>query len=57
MEAFETAISLATFVGKIQFKWTPDAGVSSLGLMPFFIEFLKTSGLFEKWAEDCRSVR
>jgi hypothetical protein len=24
-----------------------------LGLMPFFIEFLKTSGLFDKWVEEC----
>jgi hypothetical protein len=52
-EASETAISLDTFAGKIQFKWVPDAGVSSLGLMPFFIEFLKTSGLFENWVKDC----
>ncbi len=21
--------------------------------MPFFIEFLKTSGLFDEWVEDC----
>ena len=34
-------------------KWSPEATVSSLGLMPFFIEFLKTSGLFEQWVEDC----
>lgn len=34
-------------------KWSPEATVSSLGLMPFFIEFLKTSGLFDKWVEDC----
>ena len=27
--------------------------MSSLGLMPFFIEFLKTSGLFDQWVEDC----
>jgi hypothetical protein len=48
-----TATSLDTFAGKIQFQWAPDAGVSSLGLMPFFIEFLKTSGLFEDWVKDC----
>ncbi len=53
IEPADTAISLDTFGGKIQFKWAPDAGVSSLGLMPFFIEFLKTSGLFEKWVDDC----
>ena len=49
----ETATSLDTFAGKIHVKWAPEATVSSLGLMPFFIEFLKTSGLFDKWVEDC----
>ncbi len=49
----ETVTSLDTFAGKIRVKWSPEATVSSLGLMPFFIEFLKTSGLFDKWVEDC----
>lgn len=49
----ETATSLDTFAGKIHVKWAPEAAVSSLGQMPFFIEFLKTSGLFDKWVEDC----
>src|SRR5258708_673629 len=49
----ETGLSLDTFAGKIQFRWAPDAGVSSLGQMPFFIEFLKTSGLFENWVNEC----
>ena len=49
----ETATSLDTFAGKVYVKWAPEASVSSLGLMPYFIEFLKTSGLFDKWVEDC----
>src|SRR6266513_2953810 len=49
----ETALSLDTFAGKIQFRWAPEAEVSSLGQMPFLIEFLKTSGLFENWVNDC----
>jgi hypothetical protein len=53
VEASETGLSLDTFGGKIQLKWSPDGAVSSLGLMPFFIEFLKTSGLFERWVEEC----
>src|SRR6202167_4848683 len=52
-EINESAVSLDTFAGKIHVKWSPEATVSSLGLMPFFIEFLKTSGLFDKWIEDC----
>ena len=49
----ESVTSLDTFAGKIHVKWSPEATVSSLGLMPFFIEFLKTSGLLDKWVEDC----
>ena len=49
----EAALSLDTFAGKIQFRWAPDAEVSSLGQMVFFIEFLKISGLFENWVKDC----
>jgi hypothetical protein len=51
-QAAEPATSLDTFAGKIHVKWSPEATVSSLGLMPYFIEFLKTSGLFDKWVED-----
>ena len=52
-QPLEAVGSLDTFAGKIHVKWAPEATVSSLGLMPFFIEFLKTSGLFDKWVEDC----
>src|SRR5712691_346908 len=53
MQPRETALSLDTFAGKILFRWAPDAEVSSLGQMAFFIEFLKISGLFENWVKDC----
>jgi len=52
MEGPERSGSVDTFAGKIQVKWVPEAAVSSLGLMPYFIEFLKTSGVFEAWVED-----
>jgi hypothetical protein len=51
--AAAAAVSLDTFAGKVHVKWAPEAGVSILGQLPFFIEFLKTSGLFESWVEDC----
>src|SRR5215475_5195198 len=51
--ATEAPLSLDTFAGKVQFRWVPDAEVSSLGQMPFFIEYLKTSGVFENWVKDC----
>src|SRR5580704_8324397 len=48
-----TSLSLDTFGGKIQVKWVPGAAVSGLGQMAFFIEFLKTSGLFDAWVKEC----
>lgn len=47
------AQSLDTFAGKVQIRWVPDGAVSTLGLLPFFTEFLKTSGLFEAFVADC----
>src|SRR5215469_13979384 len=52
-QATEAPLSLDTFAGKIQLRWVPEAEVSSLGQMPFFIEYLKTSGVFENWVNDC----
>ena len=49
----ESTTSLDTFAGKIHIKWAHEGAVSSLGLLPFFIEFLKTSGRFDGWVEDC----
>ena len=45
--------SLDTFAGKVQIRWVPDGAVSTLGLLPFFTEFLKTSGLFDGFVADC----
>src|SRR5258707_13307836 len=52
-QPLESVTKVDTFAGKIHVKWSPEASVSSLGLMVFFIEFLKTSGLFDRWVEDC----
>jgi Transposase DDE domain group 1 len=49
----EADASLDTFAGKIRVKWAPEAAVSTLGLMPYFIEFLKTSGRLDALVEDC----
>jgi hypothetical protein len=47
------AIALDTFGGRIHVEWDPAAAVTPLGQLPFFIEFLKVSGLFDAWVEDC----
>ena len=47
------SIALDTFGGRIPVEWDPAAAVAPLGQLPFFIEFLKVSGLFEAWVADC----
>ena len=46
-------IALDTFGGRIHVEWDPSAAVTPLGQLPFFIEFLKVSGLFDSWVSDC----
>ncbi|MDF0650340.1 MAG: hypothetical protein P0121_02580 [Nitrospira sp.] len=41
------AMALDPFGGRIHVEWDPAAAVTSRGQLPFFIEFLKVSGLFE----------
>jgi len=50
------AIALDTFGGRIHVEWNPAAAVTPLRQLPFFIEFLKVSGLFDAWATDCPLV-
>jgi hypothetical protein len=42
-----------TYGGRIHVEWDPQAAVTPLGQLPFFIEFLKTSELFAPWVGDC----
>lgn len=43
---------LDTFGGVIEVGWEEDAGVSMHGGLAFFIEFLKVSGVWEKFVEE-----
>ena len=43
-----------TYGGKVQLLWDAGAAaVTASGQMPYFIEFLKTAGLFDDWVADC----
>jgi hypothetical protein len=46
-------VSVDTFGGRLHVEWSPQAAVTPLGQFPFFIEFLKTSELFEPWVAQC----
>lgn len=46
-------ITVDTFSGRIHVEWDPTAAVTPIGQMAFFIDFLKTGGLYEPWVADC----
>jgi hypothetical protein len=46
-------VVVETFGGRIHVEWNPDAAVTPLGQLPFFIEFLHVSGLFDAWVDQC----
>lgn len=39
--------------GKVRVIWDQRAAATPLGQLPYFIEFLHTSGLWQRWLEDC----
>ena len=44
---------LDTFAGQVRVEWETGTALTPFGQMPFFIEFLKTAGLFEALIGDC----
>jgi hypothetical protein len=46
-------VGLDTFAGKVHIEWDPQAAVTPLGQLPFFISFLKISGLYDDFVASC----
>ena len=42
-----------TFAGRIHVEWDAAAPVTPFGQLPFFIDYLKQGGLFDRWVADC----
>ena len=42
-----------TYAGKLRIRWDDSAAVTAMGQMPVFIDFLKTSGLWDGLVADC----
>lgn len=42
-----------SYGGVVRVNWDPDAEVTAFGQLVFFVEFLKTDGLFDKWVLAC----
>ena len=53
LEAVTEAVAVDTFGGRVHVEWDPQAAVTPLGQLPFFIEFLKAGDLFEPWVQAC----
>src|SRR5208337_2215344 len=49
----QARVTVDTFAGRIHVEWDPAAAVTPMGQLPFFIEFLKVSGLFEAFVAEC----
>jgi hypothetical protein len=46
-------VAVETFGGRVHVEWEPQAPVTALGQLPFFIEYLRLGGLFDPWVADC----
>jgi hypothetical protein len=49
----DSPVPVDTYAGRIDVDWDPDAAVTPLGQLPFFIEYLKQAGLFDGWVAGC----
>ena len=46
-------LSLDSFAGPVQIQWDTESALTPLGQLPFLIDFLKASGLFDAFVADC----
>lgn len=53
LAVFSGPVAVDTFGGRVHLEWNPQAAVTPLGQLPFFIEFLKVSDLFDPWVAQC----
>ena len=51
--SLKSPLAVDTFGGRIHVEWDPQAAVTPMGQLPFFIEFLKNAQLFDPWVEQC----
>jgi hypothetical protein len=45
--------AVETFGGKVFVRWDANAAVTAFAPVTYFLEFLKTNGLWQQWVEDC----
>jgi hypothetical protein len=45
-------VSLDSFAGPVHVEWDTEAALTPLGQLPFFLDFLKAAGLFDRLGFD-----
>jgi hypothetical protein len=48
-----SGVEVDSFGGSVRVEWDHEAAMTPLGQLPFFIDFLKTAGLFDAFVADC----
>src|SRR5437870_5558409 len=49
----QEVLAMETFGGQVQLRWEEEAAATPMGQWAFFVEFLKASGIYEHWDEEC----
>jgi len=49
----ERSLTVDTFGGRVHVDWDPEAPVTPLGQLAFFVDYLKQGGLFDPLVSDC----
>ena len=52
-EGSPPGVVVDSFAGPVRVEWDHEAAFTPLGQLPFFVDFLKTAGLFEAFVADC----
>jgi len=52
-EGLPAGVELDSFDGPVRVEWDHEAAMTPLGQLPFFVDFLKTAGLFDAFVADC----
>ena len=46
-------VTLDSFTGPVRVEWDAGSALTPLGQLPFFVDFLRTAGLFDAFIADC----
>ena len=52
-QASQEAMVVQTMGGRVHVRWDKTARATPHGQLVFFAEFLATTGVFDRWVEDC----